>query len=983
MTTPFLTQAAGHIFEKYSADLDKLVVLLPTKRSCFFFKKALAAQAESPVWSPKIMTIDDFIAEVSHLQPIDPIELLWLLYEVFKKHDPQLEFERFTSWAYTLLADFDKLDQFLVDASQLFDYLAEAKALDRWELAPSVVAMPKTQILSNYFKLWDNLDKVYVELKDKLLARGQGYRGMMYRWVAENTHILTQNPDVKQYLFVGLNALSLSEEKIIQKLIKTDKAEMLWDADSYYLQANPAAKAGEQLRRYKKSGKYGREWNWESDNLLTAHKDFHFIGVPNASMQSKVASQIFRQTRREISVADPSLRTAVVLPDENLLLPVLHALDEDLDDFNITMGLSVRNSALYSLINLLFEVQQMTAVETGNNGSRLWKFNCRSLTKVLTHPFIRQYEMLFLNEKNTQATIFEEEKLPKNFIRHTLRQIQEHQWIYISPDKLFELSNQHDLFKTLFKPWTGKPENALRCFYQLIDLLRDVYKNQKDAIETEYLFLFYTFVQRLENIVRLSQSQSQPDSEPLTLRSFRLFLNELFRQTKIPFGGEPEGGLQIMGMLETRTLDFERVIFLSCNEGTFPQPKRQNSLIPFDANREFGMPTYQAQEATISYHFYRLLQRADEVYFLHVLPSDTYGAGEKSRFLQQIENELIQLNPNIRLHHSTAVSPEMPEEDEPVTLRVEKNAAVLQKIKEVLERGVTPSQLNLYAECTLKYYFSTVAKVREAEEADPTLGAGMFGQMVHKTLEEIDRELTENKKTIEAEEVRSVIPQLSQRLKVIFERDFPAYSLEKGMNYLYFKVAVRLLTNLLEYQLEQNRFPVEILLIEEEIKTDFLLDNNGETIEVVFKGRIDRIERSGSQVRIVDYKTGKVEAKDLKNGSSYEDQLLLDPKADKLRQLWLYKYLVTKHLLSNSETPLLHPGDTVTAGVYSLRNLAAGFLQENLVFEEDSPAFFVRQSEIWLRQILTRILDTNLFFEQTQKLETCKLCAYKKICDRE
>ena len=1034
--TPFLEHAAGYVFEKYKNDLEKSVVLLPSKRACFFFKKYLAALAEEPVWSPRILTIDDFITEASELSPIDPVQLLWLLYDVFKETDPSLKFDRFTTWAHTLLADFDKIDLFLADAPQLFDYMTEAKALERWQLqetehepdADNTKNIPFTEKTTQYFRLWENLNTVYNTLKTRLLDKKQGYRGMMYRQVCENPDKLLDDEETARYIFVGMNALSKSEEQLIRTLVKREKAEMLWDTDRYYMEYNIDAKAGEQLRRHKKTGKFGA-WQWESEDLLTDEKNFYYVAVPNATMQPKVAAQLYRHIRQGTDplhailtgeVGDESLKstifgqgvegqlpaeyqgaTAIVLPDENLLLPMLNTLDAEMDDFNITMGLSLRNSTLYTLLNLLFELQLTTALTDKATGQV--KFSHRSIVRLLTHPFIRQYEGLFLEEKKQpesppQLALFdqqhqvvapingaapiEEAEEEKNFIRRTLNEIAENQYVFLSPQQLQEMAAGEELFRILFTPWHDEPRLALQCFQELTDLLREVYKSQKNAIETEYLFLFYTFVQRLEQIV----TQRENLNEDLSMRSFRLFLMELFRQTKIPFGGEPAGKLQIMGMLETRTLDFDNVIFLSCNEKTLPQAKQQNSLIPFDAQVQFGLPGYPAQEATIAYHFYRLLQRAKNVWFLYLLPSDTYGAGEKSRFLHQIESELVKANPGIHIHPVSVQHKPIALTHEPKPLEIEKTDWLLHKLKENFAKGVSPSQLNSYINCSLQYYFNSVLKVREDRQHDATMDTDTFGTMVHTALEEIGREISEREGSISAEALLAEVPALAARIKAVFGRDFPNYSLENGMNYLYYKVAVSLVTKLLEKQAESEAFPIQILGLETALETAFDLRLANETISVKVTGRIDRIERAGNKIRIVDYKTGKIEKGMLKMGSDNRAFLLTDPKGKEVRQLWMYKYILAKNLLQEPEKqPFTLEGAVLSPGIYSLRNVKEGFMESNIRLEnevQENLSVFVEESEKYLSSVLSQILDATEPFRQTQKLETCLYCNYRNICKR-
>jgi CRISPR/Cas system-associated exonuclease Cas4 (RecB family) len=1014
---PFLELSAEYIFEKYKNKLEKLVILLPSKRACFFFKKYLSTLADEPVWSPRILTIDDFIIESSELSPIDPVQLLWLLYDVFKETDPNLRFDRFTTWAYTLLADFDKIDQFLADAHQLFDYMTEAKALERWRLQeiheyagePENIQIKTTEKTEKYFRLWENLEEVYHKLRQRLSEKKQGYRGMMYRQVCDNADKLIDDESVAQYIFVGMNALSKSEEKLVRTLIKRGRAETLWDSDAYYMEANADTKAGEQLRRYKKSEKFG-EWNWLSDDLLTGKKDFYYVAVPNATMQPKIATQIFRQFKTEnpenktsseqTSTQPLTGKTAIVLPDENLLLPILNTLDEDIEDFNITMGLALRNSTLYTLLNLLFELQMTTAL--WDKEKDIFKFNHRSIVRVLTHPFIRQYESLFLEERkipqteNGQLALFESntkavtetetntetQEKDKNFIRNTINEIAENQYVFLTPEQLFELSENHLLFRILFSPWKDNPRLALNCFQELIDLLREVYKSQKNAIETEYLFLFYTFVQRLEQII----TQRENLNDDLSMRSFRLFLNELFKQTKIPFGGEPDGNLQIMGMLETRTLDFDNVIFLSCNEKTLPQAKHQNSLIPFDAQIQFGLPGYQVQEATIAYHFYRLLQRAKNVWFLYLLPSETYGAGEKSRFLHQIESELMRVNPNIRLHEVVVQNKTIAMSYEPQSLKIEKTDFLLNKIKENFAKGVSPSQLNSYVNCTLQYYFNTVLRVREDRQHDATMDNDTFGTMVHTTLEEIAGELALTDKMISSDALQSTIPGMADRIKAVFARDFPNYSLENGMNYLYYKVAIRLVTKLIETQLEKEVFPIEVLGLETTLETSFDLNYKGETIHVKMTGRVDRIERTGNKIRIIDFKTGKVEKSALKMGSDNQAFLLTDPKGKEIRQLWIYKYILAKNLLYHPENQAFTlDNEVISPGIYSLRNLKEGFMESNIRLEneiKENLAIFIEESEIYISKLLSEILNPSEYFQQTTDLKTCEFCNYKNICKR-
>ncbi len=995
MNRPFLEQSAEYIFNKYQSDLERVTIVLPTNRASYFFKRALAMQTDQPVWSPNIQPIDEFIAQTADAELIDPIQLLWLLFDTCRETDPNIQFDRFTSWAYTLLQDFDHLDQYLIETTQLFDYLSEAKTIERWQPDMPAGRTPTsaTEALPNYFKLWTNLQQVYHRLKERLREQGKGYRGMLYRRIAEDMDLLLDNEAVHRYIFIGFNALSKSEETILTKLVKKGRGEVLWDTDDYYMDANVNVKAGDTLRSYRSSGNFG-EWQWQSNDLLRQPKDIYIIGVPNVSIQAKVAMQIYREQllakqsvksngQIQLDFTEPeddstASMTAIVLPDENLLMPLLNTLPAEIKDFNVTMGLSLKNSGLYTLVEALFELHHLTYVEK-REGQKTLKLSHRYVTKVLTHPFIRQYD--YLLQRQREAEGIEE----KSIIYTILYQISFYNKVFFTSQELITLAEEHPFFVTLFTPWNGESPQALKCFYELIEHLRQVYQDRKDALEIEYLYLFRQMTQRLDDIMR--DRAARPNAEKLSLRSFRLFLNELFRQTKIPFSGEPVSDLQIMGMLETRTLDFDTVILLSANENTLPQGKKQQSLIPFDASMQFGLPTYRTQEAVMSYHFYRLLQRPETVYLLYTLPSDV-NKSEKSRFIQQIENELVRYNPNVRLHYPTVQIVENDINDVLLDYEVHKTEPILTKIRERLAEGLYPSHINTFIECSLKYYFAHVLKLRIEEEIGETLDAGKFGDLVHKTLESLDKEMAAAQVAIQKEDVEKLLPQLEARVRIEFENAYPDYSIESGYNHVMYKVAVRLIHNFLLQQVEDNIFPVEIIGLEKEMTADFQTFVNGDPVLVRLTGKIDRIDKTGNQVRVIDYKTGKVEKKNLKsNGSAQEELILEDVEAGKVRQLWLYKYIVAKRIAQDKGIQLTDrhvalDQSQLVAGIYSFRNLKDGLLEDHLQMGEGTPESFVKHSEDYLQKLIFKLLNPEHSFERTNNVKLCVSCGFKKMCGR-
>ena len=1010
---PFLERSAEHIFSKHTkSQLSKVCIVLPSRRGVLYFKQALARLSDVPFLAPDVLAVDDFVMEMTGLRQIDQVALLFELYDIFREIDSTVVFERFMTWASTLLNDFDKIDQYLVDAKALFSYMSEAKALERWQMQLGESQKDKnlkTDRTDRYFKLFENIYTVYQNLRNRLIAQGLVYRGMAYRDLAENVdkYILEKSRHLKYY-FVGFNALSDAEEKIIRTLLKNKNlCETLWDSDTYFLN-NKDQKAGDWLKKYKNGDElngitplFNNEWTWETDELIKGKKNIQIIGVSNASIQAKVAGHIYRgwgekeegrkgemgegingegYENRTSNIEQRKSQTAIVLGDENLLVPVMNSLDESVKEFNITMGLSLRNSQLFTLIDSLFELQRnLVEFKTEEGGTvKIPKFSHRQVVRVLNHPFLRRWELMNYQGKKDEIL---------NPIRKTLQEITNRNRVFLSFKELAEISDDDPIFAVIFKHWNNKPQSAIKCFYELIDSLREVYKESQDSIETEYLYQFYLILQRMEGILEARK-------DTVTMRSFKTFLYEFIKQTKIPFESETDESLQIMGMLETRTLDFEKVIILSVNEGTLPQGKRQNTLIPFDAltDPQFNLPTHNHADSVMAYHFFRLLQRAKEIVLVHVLPSDTYGAGEKSRFVMQIEYELAKMNPNITLTYPTVkfIAGDEGKRDE-AKLEIYKTPDILQFMeKSIAEKGIYPSHFNQYIQCSLQYYFNKIAGIAEAEEVEEKIGVDTFGNWIHKTFENIDKELMDNGGVVEKEDLEKVLENIDSYLKQAFKEINMGLRAEEGMNYVLYQVGETIVKKFLIYQLKNEIFPLELLDVEKTLKVQFQVKLNDKIITVNMAGRIDRIDRTGSShVRVIDYKTGKVEAKDLKiNIEDLHVDLLNNKDKDKFRQLWLYKYMVLKQMVSIKGLTirgikLEETENTVSSGIYSFRNIDEGLLQQHIAFNEgETIQDFLYESEQFLQTFVQDLLNPEKPFEKRKDVENCVYCDYQRICGR-
>lgn len=963
----FLQDAAQRIFAQHSlTNLQKICVVLPTRRAVFYFKRELAELSEIPFISPDVFAIDDFVTQMSSVRLIDNISLIFEFYEVFKEIDKEVQFDRFVGWGSTLLKDFDLIDQYLVENPKaLFDYMSDAEAIARWgkELESIGKEVNRTTVSDAYFKLFSHIDIAYRNLQNKLITKGLAYRGMAYRLLANDVEtLLLEKEDYEKYYFVGLNALSNSEEKIISKLVKAQLAETFWDSDDYYM--NSDHKAGNVLRRYRNSGVFGK-WNWQTESLKKETKEIRVIGLQTNAMQAKTTGEIYAETIAK----NPGQQTVIVLANEQLLEPMLNSLDASVDSFNITMGLSLKQSLLTTLVNALFELQSNIVEFQNKKGDtvKIPKFSHRHIHKILNHPFVRRYELIkYEHDGDT------------NPIRKALRHITKNNLVYLSEKEMLELGEGDPIFSMFFSRWNGSINKALKNLYDLVDVLRGVYKTAPDAIEIEYLYLFLTILNRIERIVE--------QHSDLDIKNFRHFLNELIREERIPFSGEPIADLQIMSMLETRCLDFDHVIITSLNEGMLPSSSRNNSLIPYDAAIEFGLPVYRNQDAVMSYHFFRLLQRAKKIDLLYLQPSGggVGGGNEPSRFILQIENELLKANPNIIFSKPDAEISQTEALEIESSIVIPKSDEIAQKLTKYLtEKGLYPSTLNDYLGCSLRFYFKKIANLSQRELVDEKVGADIFGNWLHKTLEEIDADFTKKSTVYTNETAEQIITEIPRRLDKVYADNFAGIVIDRGVNFILKKVAVRVLTNFFREQIKQGVFPMEVLSYEIRLNTEVVVDVNGEKIPVKIAGIIDRIERKDDLISVVDYKTGMVYGKDITSKSLSED--IYKPDLGKLRQLWLYKFVVSKKML-NSELKVLQnqslENQYVEAKIYSFRNQKEN-LQTELYFEAGETAeSFVKTSETHLQDIIKSMYDNAIPFQQTDDIKQCHFCDFKGICGK-
>lgn len=827
----FLGRAAAHIFEKHELNaLQELKIVLPSRRAALYFRNELAGLSSIPFFSPEISSVDDFIQGLSGLQRMDPVDLYFESYELWKVLDTAQSFEKFLTWAPTLIRDFDLIDSALLnDPHELFRYMSEAEALKRWDLEAHEFSAAST----GYFTFFDKMAAVYERLSQFLPERGLSYTGLAYRKAAENI------PDSGFYYFIGLNALSRAEEKIITTLVRAKRAECIWDSDDFYM--NSQDKAGKKLRAYKRSGKYGRVWNFQGNLLQESGREVHVYALASKTLQAKLAT--------DLAARSAAQSHALVVLDENDFPALFIQLPTLEFKVNISGGAALRGSMLMPALEILLRFMDTEGESLRTDLVRALMGN-DLLKGVMVHQ-----------AGERQVTQWE-----KQLARST--------HLYVKRKDL-QLRGS-DLFAAVLA--IRDPLSFLEGTEKFLEALA-VAESEESPFATVLL-------QKLEVL-------KPRVSGGLTTASFRILFNELIRNLSLPFEKQPDARLQVMSMLETRCLDFEEITFISFSEGNLPTGKKNNSFIPFDALTYFDLPSYSDQDAIMAYHFFRLLQRTRKVNILYPVDTGTgVGRRERSRFLYQMEEELGPLNDKMRFFYPEVLI--LGSDNTPApNLTVRKTPEILHKIRYFLEnKGLSATSLNEYFTGEMGFYWRYIEKIKPRENDDAAIGHNVFGSIVHYVLEKTDepyigalitREILRNQKHYALAE-----------FDVLLKYSQPDFDFEYGLNAVLKTLARELVGKYFDKRLREFTEPFYIEGLERKFQTTVEVGS----VKVKLEGTVDKIERHGDRLVVIDYKTGDVDPLKIryapgKADLSLEEYLTL-PDRNKFRQLLLYKFLISE-----------------------------------------------------------------------------------------
>ena len=952
----FLEYVAEDIINKYGTDLSRIAVVFPNKRASLFLNEHLARMAGKPIWSPAYMTISDLFRRHSSMTVGDPIKLTCDIHKSFTEVTGIDEtLDHFYGWGQLLLADFDDVDKNMADASKVFANLRDLHELDDI----SYLTTEQKEMLRGFFKnftdnqesvlrerflrLWNNFESIYNNFRSRLRAQNIAYEGMLYRDVATDDSITFR---YDTYLFVGFNVIQKVEQLIFSRLRDEGRAHFYWDFDRYYMPKDnnvyASNEAGHYIAGYLKDFPNELEVNNEAIySNFKRNKDITYLSASTENIQARYISTWLREKNRYAL----GRKTAIVLCDESLLQTVVHCIPDEVEKVNITTGYPLSGSPVSSYVS------QLIALQINGYSPSSGRYRLKYISQILAHPYIR-----YVSDRH-QALLDELRAEGRFYIRKNRLTVDENLAMLFTPT--------HDNASLL--QW-------------ILDILRftAANSNEKDPLFQESMFRMYTLMNRVSELIKSGDLD-------VDINTLQKLVSQLIATTSIPFHGEPAEGIQVMGVLETRNLDFEHILVLSCNEGNMPKGVNDSSFIPYYIRKAYGLTTIDNKVAIYAYYFNRLLQRAEDVCIAYNDSTEDGHTGEMSRFMLQV---MVESGLDIKRVALQAGQNRLFNEPHDVI----KDANIMERLDAM--GYLSPTSINRYMSCPLKFYYNNVAGITEPDELEEEgIDNRVFGNIFHDASEQVYRQLFNPDGMITASLVDEVLKHREQIERIVDETfreqvfKLPKCSRERldynGLQLINREVIIRYIVRLLE--LDRALTPFRIIDLERKVDATLDVVINGVKRSVRIGGRIDRMdqvvdrETGVERIRIVDYKTGGAMFRCRINGVDDIFRIPVDASkhADYYLQTLLYSMIVSGSVEHNPQ------GLPVSPALLFIQHTKEDGYDPTLKIGKEKITDmrdYAEEFGMRLSAVVSDIFNPDIPFRRVEGGTACEYCPYRAIC---
>lgn len=953
----FLHYVAKDIIQKYGNNLSKIAVVFPNKRASLFLNNELARLTDKPIWSPAYITISELFRQHSELQTANPLKLVCVLYRVFQKVTGSNEsLDHFYGWGQLMITDFDDIDKNMADADKVFANLSDYHEFDDVSyLTPEQEEILKrffsnfssehnSELKKRFLNIWSNFREIYHSFNETLAEEGLAYEGQLYRKVVEEGCL-----DLKydKYLFVGFNMMQKVEQELCNKLQKEGKAAFYWDFDKYYLNPkkqgiNMSSGAGHYISQYLEY--YPNELDNMDEEIydnLAKNKDISYVSATTENIQARYISKWLLEKERYKA----GKRTAIVLADESLLQTVIHCIPKEVEKVNITTGYPLAQSPITGL------VKQLISLQTLGYRKDLDKYRLHWVQILLHHPYIK-----YISEKSQE--IFDDLNSQKTF--------------YLSKEQLGKDDNLKLLFSNAYSNDDSKLTTNSKLLHWIIDVLRIVgtgiglAEESNDPLAEESIFRMYTLLNSMVALV----DDNELDVDLITLEKL---INQVVQSTSIPFHGEPAEGIQIMGVLETRNLDFDHVIVLSCNEGKLPKGINDNSFIPYAIRRAYGLTTIDNKVSIYSYYFHSLLQRAGDITLVYNNATSDGQTGEMSRFMLQ-----LMVESGHKINKLNIVAQQTPQHSLPEGIK--KTPEIMNIINEI--NRLSPTAINTYIRCQLRFYYRYLQRIKEPENDDNEMNNAFFGSIFHRVAELFYEPYYKNKQLIQKEDIdralknKALIDACVEQAfrEILFKVSKHTHVEYNGLQLINRQVIKDYFIK--QLKIDQQLCPFRIRGLEKSVYEDF--DIKGTRI-VKIGGSIDRLdelERPGKQpvIRVVDYKTGTNNSTNVKSLEEVFTDENLKNHTDYYLQAMLYSLIVRDQ--SKENLP-------VSPALVFIQKQGTDNADCTLRINKEPIEDIATYSDEYregLINVVSDIFNPELTLQPTEDINRCASCPYKALC---